>query len=100
MAKGVKNRKVYSEEFKNEAVKKATEPGAVVVRVARELGISGAVLNQWILKSRALEGGDDMKAELDRLKRELKAMTKKAELAEMERDILKKATAFFAKESR
>jgi len=100
MSKEVKNRRQYSDEFKDEAVRKALAPGAVVQRVARELGVSGGLLNQWILKSRASEGGEDLKTELERLREELKAMKKKAELAEMERDILKKATAFFAKDSR
>ncbi|MBW7877632.1 MAG: transposase [Candidatus Cloacimonetes bacterium] len=100
MVNGVKNRRVYSDEFKSEAVKKALQPGAVVQKVARELGVSGAVLNRWVLKARALEGGKDLKTELEQLKAELKAMKKKAELLEMERDILKKATAFFAKDLR
>jgi transposase len=96
MGKGSSIRRRYSKEFRDEAVQLASEPGAVMQKVANELGVSSAVLSHWLLKSRAESGGDDMKAEMDKLREDLKLMKKRAELAEMERDILKKATAFFA----
>jgi transposase len=65
-------------------------------RVARDLGISSQALTSWIAKFDAspkkAEAGEFVDAELRRLRKE-------NELLRQERDILKKATAFFAKES-
>ena len=86
----------YPEEFKIEAVKQVTERGLPVAEVAARLGMSTHSLYAWVKryskpqKQRAQE--DDQHAELRRLRAELKRVTE-------ERDILKKAAAYFAKES-
>ncbi len=88
----------YSEEFKSEAVKQVTERGHSVSDVSKRLGISGKSLYVWVRKSRGSNGKsvsiatDAMRRENVRLKSELKRV-------EEERDILKKAAAYFAKES-
>jgi transposase len=95
-----KDRKRYSREFKLEAVKRVNESGKPVTEVARELGISGHLLYRWRDEVQqdpreAFPGkGHQGRAqeELEQLKRE------NARLRE-ERDILKKAAAYFAKES-
>lgn len=88
----------YSEEFKVEAVKQITERGFAVRDVAKRLGISEKSLHTW---KRAIHGTtkrqdaddlDSMRRENARLKAELKRV-------EEERDILKKAAAYFAKAS-
>jgi len=86
----------YPEEFKIEAVKQITERGHKVADVSARLGVSQHSLYQWIKIQRASTGerqavgsqADDLR----RLKAELKRVTE-------ERDILKKAAAYFAKQS-
>lgn len=91
-------RKRYSESFKAEAVKLVTEQGRNLSQAAEELGISVSGLRQWV-KNHEVENGQREgltaaeRDEIRKLKREL-------QVVKMERDILKKATAFFAKESR
>jgi len=90
-------RGVYTKEFKEEAVKLVTEAGLSVQEVARRLSVGKSTIEYWIRKARrgGLSGQGKATAEemeINRLRRE------NAEL-KMERDILKKAAAYFAKES-
>ena len=88
--------KRYTDEFKREAVKQVTERGHAASEVAARLGVSAWSLHRWVKdlgqpaqrRAEALEQG----AEIRRLKAELKRVTE-------ERDILKKAAAYFAKAS-
>lgn len=86
--------KRYPEEFKVEAVKQVTERGFSVAEVAARLGTTTHSLYAWIKKygpkSLEYQAERDQQAELRRLKAELKRVTE-------ERDILKKAAAYFAK---
>ena len=88
--------KRYTEEFKIEAVKQVTDRGFTIREVAERLGITPTSLSAWIRKyGQGPEHAakvDDQQAEITRLRKELKRVTE-------ERDILKKATAYFAKES-
>lgn len=88
-------RKKYSEEFKEEAVKLVTEQGYQISEASRNLGVHPSVLGRWKRDLEDDAGGADQKGlqeELSRLRRENKRLR-------MEREILKKAAAFFAKES-
>lgn len=89
--------KRYTEEFKVEAIKQITERGHSVHEVSQRLGISTHSLYAWLKKyghgPENVAKVDDQAAEIRRLRAELKRVTE-------ERDILKKATAYFAKESR
>ena len=88
-------RKKYSQEFREEAVKLVTEQGYLVSEAARNLGIHPGVLGRWKRESEDdAEGGGTkaMQSELNRLRKENKRL-------KQEREILKKAAAFFAKES-
>lgn len=95
-----KIRKRYDREFKLSAVKLVLDSGRSVVSIASELGISENALFIWKKKyledtNNAFPGKGRMKPEEEenrRLKKELAHVT-------MERDILKKAVAFFAKET-
>jgi len=71
-----------------------TEQGYGIADVAKNLGIHYNLLCRW--KTKLSEPGS---VELDALKLELKRLQKENKRLEMERDILKKATAFFAEES-
>ena len=88
--------KRYTEEFKIEAIKQITERGHPAADVAARLGVSTFSLYQWIKRYSLPEGErkavQDQQEEVRRLKTELKRVTE-------ERDILKKAAAYFAKES-
>ncbi len=88
---------VYTKEFKEEAVKLVTEAGLSIAEAARRLSISKNTIENWVRKAKkgSLSGQGRVtteEMELNRLRRE------NAEL-KMERDILKKAAAYFAKES-
>jgi transposase len=92
---------VYTKEFREEAVMMVTEGGLTVPEVARRLSIPKSTISYWVRAKRrgtlSSVGGQakhltDEEREIARLRREV------AEL-KMERDILKKATAYFAKES-
>lgn len=86
----------YPEEFKIEAIKQVTERHHAVADVAQRLGISTFSLYQWIKRYSTPESerqqASDQQAEIRRLKAELRRVTD-------ERDILKKAAAYFAKQS-
>ena len=85
--------KRYAEEFKREAVKQVTERGYSVAEVAERLGITTHSLYAWMKKYGKPSPREaikpDAEAEIAKLKSELKRVT-------MERDILKKAAAYFA----
>jgi transposase len=83
----------FSDEFKRDAVTQITERGYPVAEVSQRLGVSQHSLYEWKKKFAQSSGGDDKDAEIRRLKRELTRVTE-------ERDILKKATAYFAKDAK
>ena len=91
------NRK-YTEEFKAEAVKQVTERGYEIKEVADRLGVSLKSMYTWVRAAKRSNGkcgkdsSGDLRGEIQRLKAELKRV-------EEERDILKKAAAYFAKAS-
>ncbi len=88
-------RRSYTDEFKAEAVKLVTDQGYSVAEAARNLGIHANLLRNWKQKfsAESEQQGltEDERMELARLKAENKRLR-------MEREILKKATAFFANE--
>jgi len=93
-------RRQFSREFKLEAVKLVKERGVSVAQAALDLDIHQTVLRAWIREltadpQQAFPGKGVMKpeqAEIERLKKEVAKL-------KMERDILKKAAAYFAKDS-
>ncbi len=95
-----KERKIYPPEFKMDAVRLVTEQGYKASEAARNLGIHPSTLNRWKMELSA-EGKNAFpgKGHLSPEKEELKRLRKENQRLKMERDILKKAAAFFAKES-
>jgi transposase len=93
-------RRQFSREFKLEAVKLVKERGVSIAQASRDLDVHENVLRKWVRDVaadpvHAFPGQGQMKpeqAEIERLKKEVAKL-------KMERDILKKAAAFFAKES-
>mgnify|MGYP000185373822 FL=1 len=84
----------FTDEFKISAVEQVTERGHSVAEVAERLGVSAHSIYGWKkqFSSSGVKGSSDQAAEVQRLKRELARVTE-------ERDILKKATAYFAKDA-
>lgn len=87
--------KQYPKEFKDEAVALVREQGYSVREAAKSLGIAANMLYRWKdIREQQLEGSalsEDERSELKQLRKEVKELR-------MEKDILKKASAFFAKE--
>lgn len=98
MKKNKKN--VYSKEFKEEAVKLVLQQGVAVGQAAQELGVSDSALRKWV-GERRLKGGGAFpgSGNLSPDDQRIRDLEKKVRLVEMERDILKKTVAYFAKES-
>lgn len=93
-------RRHFSREFKVEAVKLVTERGVSIAQAARDLDVHETMVRTWVKEiskdpEHAFPGEGVMKpeqAEIERLKKEVAKL-------KMERDILKKAAAYFAKDS-
>jgi len=94
-----RKRRRFTAEFKAEAVRLVASSGKPLAQIARELGINEQVLRHWKREAGVVGGGGIIgnrfaqEEEIRRLRRELLRVTE-------ERDILKKATAFFASRSR
>lgn len=94
-----RQRRSFSAEYKSEVVKLMREGSKSVGQVCRELDLTQTAVRRWVVQAAvdAGHGGDgalstDERAELRRLRRENTQLR-------MEREVLKKATAFFVKES-
>ena len=90
-------RRNFSESFKSDAVNLVKVQGVTIAKAAKDLGISESALRRWVNASDVEQGTKEgltvaEKAEVRDLKREVATL-------KMEREILKKATAFFAKEN-
>jgi len=93
-----RKRRKYSKEFKEEAVKLVTEQGYSLAEAGRNLGVNPNMLSRW---KKEIEG--DIEGEMSpgssvAMHAELKRLRKENKRLKMEREILKKAAAFFAKE--
>ena len=88
-----RRRRRFSPEFKAEAVRLVQSTDASLATMAQQLGVGKSTLVRWVNGSRPAAGlAEDERSELARLRRENLQL-------KMERDILKKATAFFARQS-
>ena len=96
-----RSKEIYTAELKSEVVKLVLDHGQGVIAVSQRMGIPKATLSTWVNKAQSSLFAStqgikvtslDLEAENKRLKQALAR-------AEMERDILKKATAYFAKDT-
>jgi transposase len=92
-------RRQHSEEFKAGAVRLVLEEERSITSVAKDLDVQPSVLSSWVLQARADAGSGPPGALTSSEKEELARLRKENRILKMERDILKKAAAFFAKES-
>lgn len=94
-----RQRRRFTDEFKREAVKLAEQPGRSASAIARELGIQRSVLKGWIENFAAGRYEKDAKLPLKSAQQqENEQLRRELAKVKMERDILKKALGFFAKE--
>ncbi len=92
-------RKRYGAEFKREAIRRANEEGVTDVLVAEELGINARQLRRWRHAIKR-DGEKAFPGEGIAKDQELMLLKRKLAIVEQERDFLKEAAAYFAKESK
>ena len=92
-------RRRFSEEFKEGAVRLVLDEGKTVGAVARELDLTASALSLWVHHARA-EHTKGKSGLMKEEREELARLRKENRILAEERDILKKAAAFFAKQSR
>ncbi len=94
-----RKRRKFSEEYKAETVKLIQNGGKSIGQLALELDIGETALRRWVAQAE-VEAGRGPAGALKRIEREeLVELRRENQRLRMEREILKKATAFFAKES-
>lgn len=92
-------RRKHSDEFRAGAVRLVLEEGKTVAEVARDLDVHRSLLCTWVRRAK-IDAGKGSKGALTTGEREeLGELRKKVRILEMERSLLKKAAAFFAKEN-
>jgi len=87
----------YTKEFKEEAAKLVTEQGYSQAEAGRRLGVSDKNINRWVKESKIPR---EKKNPLSKEQEELKQLRKEVTQLRLEREILKKAAAFFALEQK
>ena len=98
MAKDRRQRRSFTDEFKAGAVRLVLDQGKTIAQVARDLDLTPSALGGWVEQARADRSKGktglttEERAELVRLRKQVRVL-------EMERALLKKAAAFFAKEN-
>jgi transposase-like protein len=95
-----KKRRQYTPEFRAEAVRQVNLGDRTLMQVAKDLGLGNATLWSWVRQAE-VDAGKGEPEELTTTEREeLKQLRREVGRLREEREILKKATAFFAKESK
>ena len=94
-----KKRRRFTKEFKEQAVRIVKESGESVYAVAKDLDLSESVLRSWVRNDTLSEEGAPEGSLTGNERDELIRLRKKVKRLEMEKEILKKAAAFFAKEN-
>jgi transposase len=96
-----KIQKVYTKEFKQEAVRLAQTSGKSIAQIAREWGISDSAIHGW--RKELTEHGKDAfpgKGHQSELEEENRRLKRELERVQQERDILKKVVGIFSRESK
>jgi transposase len=94
-------RRLFTEEFKREAIKLVTEQHLNASQAGRQLDIDPKSIRLWIVQSKRDElTGTLGVAKLTADQQRIRELERELAVAKMERDILKKATAYFAKEAK
>jgi transposase len=95
-----KTRRRYTEEFKAEAVRLIRDLAQPVAQVARDLGVADHLLYRWRAEQQQAESHGHTRQSMRAEQEELARLRRENAVLKQERDFLKRAAAFFAKESR
>jgi len=95
----ITTRRQFTDAFKVEAVRLTRESGRPVAQLARELGISDTVLYRWRSEQQQVESQGRTRQTVRAEQDELTRLKRENEMLRKERDFLKRAAAFFARES-
>ena len=93
-------RRTFTAAFKADTVRLVREGGQAISQVARDLDLTETVLRDWVKRAEIDSGNGPTDALTTAERAELAQLRRDVKRLEMEREILKKATAFFAKESK
>lgn len=94
-----RKRRAFSADFKADAVRLVLEGGKTIAEVTQQFDLTESSLREWVKRAQADSGKSTPDALTSSERAELVELRKRLKRAEMERDILKKATAFFAREN-
>ena len=95
-----RKRRAFSKQYKAEVVELIRKSGKSVGAIAKELDLTETAVRRWVDQAEVDAGGGARGALTTAEREELAQLRRRVKTLEMEREILKKATAFFAKESR
>jgi transposase len=98
MGRTKRPRRSFTKEFKAEVVALVRQPGNTAASVARDLDLTETAVREWVKQADVDEGARDGLTSAERT--ELAQLRKEVRVLREERDILKRATAFFARETR
>jgi transposase len=96
---GKRQRRTHSREFKNETVALVRTGGRSVAQVAQELDLADSLVRSWVQQAEVDAGQGPTGALTTAEKEELSQLRREVKVLRMEREILKKAATFFAKEN-
>jgi transposase len=91
-------RRLYTREFKESAARLVREQGYSIHKAAESLGVDPGSIRDWLRKFAPAAAAEAAGATADELRREVERLRAENKRLLMEREILKKATAFFARE--
>ncbi len=94
-----RKRREFSPQFKADAVRLVTTGSKTIAEVTKQFDLTESALREWVRRAEADAGRGPPDALTTAERAELVELRKRLKRVEMERDILKKATAFFAKEN-
>lgn len=92
-------RRKFTPEYKAEVVRLVRDGGKTIGQISRDLDLTATAVRHWVKQARIDAGGSGAGALTTVERAELVALRREARQLRMEREILKKAAAFFAKES-
>jgi len=95
MTTETRKRRNYTEDFKRDAVAMVTEQGYKPSEAARSLGVGDNLIRRWVREFEEAASGERLSTDE---REELKRLRKEVRLLRMEKEILKKASQYFAKE--